>query len=395
MEHEKDILRLKKGEPPFTKKEIEAVNDLFPAYLFRRRKTGEIWTSCCQQYKKLGPAATWTRSEELAMEMDHQAEPRGHWVGSRWICTEQVKIECPYCRKKAVVKEIGRCGRMDNLTSYRRAVLLRWYRGALWARALDMKKIYDPEHLLGMPGAKLVGLYRFRPGLAEKVSGPWYISTPLKDYNRQDHPLIGGKWNIHSPFTNDAEYGMGFDVIGWEELAKSPIKYCQLEKLGAKRRLLEILTACCFYPRQVEMLMKAGMEPVVQDLGEGKKNARAINWEEPEPAKGFGLTKQELRDFLDTGRDIRTIALYKRLKREVPIREVAQWVYWASPWSVEETIRVAGKWNIPRVKLFRYLIRQQEGGNRPFPLQYWKDYIEAAEAIGLPNSDSVGKRGPL
>ena len=33
--------------PPLNQAERDAINALFPAYIFRRSRTDEIWTTCC------------------------------------------------------------------------------------------------------------------------------------------------------------------------------------------------------------------------------------------------------------------------------------------------------------------------------------------------------------
>ena len=48
-----------------------------------------------------------------------------------------------------------------------------------------------------------------------------------------------------------------------------------------------------------EMLMKAGMSDVVMDFVErGVKHAAVINWDEPNPSKAFGLSRQDMKTFL-------------------------------------------------------------------------------------------------
>ena len=74
--------------------------------------------------------------------------------------------------------------------------------------------------------------------------------------------------------------------------------------------------------------MKAGMSDVVMDLTErGVKHAAVIDWDEESPAKAFKLTRQEMKAFLGTNRDIQTAELYKRLKGRVPMVECAKWLH--------------------------------------------------------------------
>jgi len=371
--------RLVKAAPPLSNQETAAVNAIFPAYAFRRSKTRELWMTCCRKHEQLPVYSRQTPSEQSIMRELHQREPRNIFDGE----TKPAAV-CPYCGTPVIVKELGRTGTRKNLSRYRRAVVLRWYRGCLWARAYDCGKHYSGGYsLTGGPKMQLVGIYRFRPGLAEETSGSWYDNEEFRYYEVQNGPLTGGRWNIHSPFSCNAEYGMGFDVVGMEEIEKSPFQYCMAAEYEKHcGYFLEFLTACCFYPRQIEMLMKAGMRDVVRDLAaRGVKNAMAIDWTRENPMQAFGLDKQELRAFLNTNRDIDILTLYKRLKGRVSMETAADWIQRGV--DMRETFHQAKVWNLPPERLIRYLARETEGhlGNA---IRHWKDYLTAAQAMGYP-----------
>ena len=271
-------------------------------------------------------------------------------------------------------------------------MVLRWYRGALWARAYDCGKHYSKDEgysLTGEPNCKLVGVYRFKPGLAE-CSTRYYCcgNYPFSSVERQTGPLTEGRWHIHSPFNANAEYGIGYNVIGLDEIQKSPFRYCMVEQAERKTdKLLQFLVACCFYPRQIEMLMKADMSDVVMDLTErGVKHAAVLNWEEPDPAKAFAIGRQELKIFLGTSRDIRVLELYKRLKGRIPMAECAKWL--SEDLNIRKTFSAAKRWSLPPEKLMRYLDSNvgcaQYGGVQSMDsaLRFWEDYLTAAEAMG-------------
>ena len=314
--------RFAQKAPPLNQVERDAINDLFPAYIFRRSHTDEIWTTCCHKHMTVADrdmmVTTPERNFLAVMWEPHQREAK-----NRWQDAPQPTVQCPLCGKMVIVKELRYTGRRENLSSWRRAVVLRWYRGALWAKAYDCGKHYsDGYSLTGEPECKLIGVYRFKPGLAEATTRYYYSGNyPFNSIERQDGPLVKGHWNIHGPFNANAEYGVGYDVIGLEEIQKSPFRYCMAEEAEHKfSKFLEYLTACCFYPRQIEMLMKAGMSDVVRDLVErGVKHATVINWDEPSPAKAFKVSRQDMKAFLDTNRNIEIMELHKRLKGRIPI----------------------------------------------------------------------------
>ena len=380
--------RFAKSAPPLRDGELEAINALFPAYIFRRSRANEVWTTCCHEHTTVGVedmrVTTPERNFLAVMWEPHQREPR-----NRWCKSAKPHVECPFCGKPAIVKELRYTGKRENLSSYRRAVVLRWYRGALWARAYDCGKHYTAGYdLAGDPTYKLVGVYRFRPGLAEATTRGWDGDSPFGHMEKEDGPLTKGRWNIHAPFSANADYGIGYDVIGLDEVQESPFRYCCAADFNLSgSRLLEFLTACCFYPRQIEMLMKAGMKDVVTDLVDrGVKHASVINWDEPNPAKAFGINRQDMKAFLDTNRDIRILELYKRLKGHASLAECAEWI--GRGVNIKATLRVAKKWNLPPEKLIRYLHSNvgcaRFGGmsSMDAALRYWEDYLTAAEAMG-------------
>lgn len=51
MDEKKRTESLARLAPQLTDAERRQINGLFPAYIFRRRRTGEVWTSCCGVHK--------------------------------------------------------------------------------------------------------------------------------------------------------------------------------------------------------------------------------------------------------------------------------------------------------------------------------------------------------
>lgn len=368
--------------PPLTQVERDGINALFPTYIFRRSKTNEVWTSCCHRHETLLEVMR-SRAEYDVLIEPHQREPKNSYQDP-----PKENVACPLCGHLAIVKELRYTGKRDNLTRWRRAVVLRWYRGALWARAYDCGKHYNEGYsLTGDPECHLIGVYRFKPGLAE-ATNRYYWNYPFQSIDRQTGPITKGRWNISNPYHANSEYGIDYSVIGLDEIQKSPFRYCMAaEAQKATNKFLQFLTACCFYPRQIEMLMKADMRDVVLDLTErGVKHATVINWDEENPAKAFSLNRQEMKTFLDTSRDIRIMELYKKLKGRVPLTECADWI--TKDVNIQGTFRAAKKWNLAPEKLMRYLDGNvgcaRYGGLSSLgsSLKYWEDYLTAAEALG-------------
>lgn len=322
---------LAKHAPRLREEDLERINEIYPAYLFRCRKTREIWTTCCGQH--IHVADTDDAWKEV-MEAPHHREPEsweGHvcYIGamSGQLPPKPKPVTCPICGKKAKVKELGRTGKRDNLCAYYRVVVLRAREGALWAMAYESRKSYkNVEALTARPQVGLLRVYRFLPGLAEKASR-LFDGYPWTDYVSLNAPPTKLPLPIGEPFGWCSDEGMGYTVINMDELQSSPFRYCQAEAyLGSGNKpphtaeLMRYLALCTQWPRQVEMLVRLGLKMAVTDLIQRKKwNSAAFRWAEPEPQKAFGLSRAELKDWLaqKTYFEYRLdmAAWYKRLRR--------------------------------------------------------------------------------
>lgn len=67
MNTQANIRPLYQRAPRLSQKELREINSLFPAYLFRRRRTREIWTTCCGVHQTLPEGSP-------VLEAVHQAE---------------------------------------------------------------------------------------------------------------------------------------------------------------------------------------------------------------------------------------------------------------------------------------------------------------------------------
>lgn len=307
--------------PKLTENEKKQINDLFRAYIFRRSKTGEVWTTCCGVHKKLDAAVT---DRELnLLTAPHTPAPDFRWGCDANAPNSQTRVECPWCGARAAVKEIRYTGRRENLWEFRRVLALRQWRGTLWACAYDCTKGYGcVERSTDGPEIKLLRIYRFQPGKAECAGRDygWYGNGPISHYHCQTAPGKGKNlWTTERPFGWCNKYGLGYETIGVEEIGKSVFRYCGVEKVGLSDEVTRTLTACCFYPRQIEFLMKCGMEDAVKSLvADGKKNAAAIHWDAETPADFLGVKPRELRWLQEAGEysweRVEALGLYRRQK---------------------------------------------------------------------------------
>lgn len=376
MTNEEKAEKLLKASPKFRKEDIDGINAAFPAYIFRRSKTREIWTTCCGTHKIIPQECSEEEYEIMAAE--HTMEK--HWIhGGR----PKVIATCPYCGADTVVKELGRTGQRKNLLLYRHVIVLRWFRGALWAMALWANKDYqDKEHLMDKPEISKKAVYRFKLGKAEAAINGWYCGERYQSIEEKPKRL---PLPIEQPFTYNyfcSKENEDVALVGMEKLKKSPFRYCCAEKVNGYD-LIHFLALCTLYPRQVEMLMKAGMKSVVEDVTHGRRwNAKAIDWTQTDPRKAFGLNKQELNEFMATDRNPDTVKIYKQQKkREDPV-SMKQAAELANCYGIE-IIVFCRKNNRKTMKFVQYLKGQYSQGTLHEAYQYWNDYRTAAEAIGL------------
>lgn len=314
--------------PELNDPEKLAINTLFRAFLFKRNSTGEVWTTCCRKHVFIR-TDTDNADELRILRAPHTPEPRNSWDNTP---PPKMRAKCPYCGKEVTVKELRYSGRRKNLWEYRRAVVLRQWRGALWATAWDCSKDYGTNEplthapvLTMLPKVKLLGVYRFTPGKVEAATRVWW-SNGLFNYSYQDTPgksagRKGGMWHIHSPYGFCSELGKSYDMIGLPELQKSALRWCRLEQVRiASDDFIELLTAACFYPKQVEWLVKLGLQDAVRDLaGRGVKNAAAVKWNANTPAEFLGCGVKELDAITkESDQPLMALRIYRALHDMTP-----------------------------------------------------------------------------
>lgn len=378
--------------PKLTENEKKQINDLFRAYIFRRSKTGEVWTTCCGVHKRLDDAVT--DREWALLTAPHTPAPDFRWGRDANAPNSQARVECPWCGARAAVKEIRYTGRRENLWEFRRVLALRQWRGTLWACAYDCTKDYGcVERSTEGPEINLLRIYRFRPGKAECAgrNGCWYDNGPIRYYQCQTAPGKGKKlWTTERPFDWCNEYGLGYETIGMEEIGKSVFRYCGVEKVGLSDEVTRTLTACCFYPRQIEFLMKCGMEDAVKSLvADGKKNAAAIHWDAETPADFLGVKSKELRWLQEAGKysweRVEALGLYRRQKGKSALADCLRFAQIQMDGNKQKMLlKRMREHGVSIGRLLRYMNKHcLEKRTIRSAMDAYVDYLVAAEGVGL------------
>jgi len=360
--------------PKLRKKDVDAINDLFTAYVFRREKTGEIWTSCCRKHATLPPYhPIWG---EL-----HESAPRAWERPSQYRSGKETRTVCPFCGKKAQIKDLRYCGQMKNLWEEQHVVVLRAVNGVLWAQAAWVQKNYSRETLCEPPRARTASTYRFGKNDVTWVYVSWW--TGAGALKKSSYKTLRVR-TVDEPFGWTSQWGSGYWVIGGEELNKTSVKYCGFEEdLKHCQGLMKSLHVAFARPRQVEMLHKFGLDSVIYDLtGRGVKNCALFDWNEPDPRLSFDMTFDELRAAKTAGAGADDMVLYKILRKAglraefEDLRELRE--YFRT--ETNRIVRKCAKYGVSPEKVNRYLHRLGEK-NAPQMRQMWLDYVRMAENL--------------
>lgn len=389
MDEKKRTEQLARLAPQLTDAERRQINGLFPAYIFRRRRTGEVWTSCCGVHKCIVHCENDRQWQVL--EADHAPQPQYRWGKCLNPAESGRRVRCPWCGAEAAVKEIGRCGDGKNLWAYRRAVVLRQWRGALWVRAYDCRKDYRLERWTAPPVVKMLGVYRFAPGRAEGISRPWWAGGPLGGYREQTAPGKKKLWELSAPYGYCSEYGTGYEVVGPEELGRSAFRYCGAEDLQKRCDLIRLLTACCFYGEKIEWLHKLWLHSAVSDLVDaGKKNARLLNWSAEKPRDFLPVpvkTVQALRrDVGNSEQTMEALGLWRRLRgtgAQDSAEACGALAKIARGHRLDHLTALMRRHGLAPGRLVRYLEKGAGKVALSTRLELWTDYADAAAGVGL------------
>lgn len=379
--------------PVVTADEIETMNDEFPHYIFfRRGKDGgmEYHTSCCGRTEVIEPV----RRTELPWEnalLDASYHNQKH--------------TCPWCSRGVTMKDLGKAGKRKSLDEYRLVVLLHGDDHALYADALSLHKEYGAmDDLTARPTYWLCSGYRFARGEVMQI-----------DYQVWDKGAItwelgqlGRKKLVQEPFKKG---GLSFythdsyAVIGRDVLKNHPFfRYCQYfhgwqYRPGGGRGyahrfydLISYLTAYSIYPRQIEMLVKAGLyQPVAELVWDRKKFAAAINWEDPDIRRAMGLSKGKLSQLIAIRPDFGALECRAYANRHLgtfwDVEDAATfWNMWGVELRPMEVLRFCRRYQLPLGRLLRYLERviggDSYGSVRAEAFAIYRDYLEAVYHLG-------------
>lgn len=181
-----------------------------------------------------------------------------------------------------------------------------------------------------------------------------------------------------------------------EEIGKSEFRYCGVEKVGLGDEVTRTLTACCFYTRQIEFLMKCGMEDAVRDLVvKGRKNAAAIHWNAETPAEFLGVKPRELGMLQEANTyswvRIETLGIYRRQKGKSALEDCLRFAQIRMDGNKQKMLlKRMREHGVSIGKLLRYMDKHcLEKRTLRGALDTYVDYLVAAEGVGLDLSNPI------
>lgn len=380
--------------PGLSADELEQVNNLYQHYVFYKAlpEGWEVSTSCCHKGKQLLPflKRTMTAADSALFQFKHNDD-----------------VRCPFCGKAARLKNLKMIKTGARLREDHEVVFWHHTEDTVYAQCYWTRKDYGTTNLTAEPLYLLSLAFAFQPGRATlfyKRDGQWGAVV--------EEGAIGKNIQICEPFWLGG-YMSGYqhnytDINRDTVLRESWLKYSCLgewDSFPAPYRKdhhalpMKYLALYCVYPHAVEMLYKNGLEPVINDfVYNGKKNAKSIKWDETDPRRAFGLNGQELKAFMaihPSQRKIRLVDYYKRSKKRrwnlsfPELSEICDLLH-GNLADEKQLFALCRKHRINPRKLLvyfdRYVSKCSRGGGfytLKSVMDYWKDYLDAAEAIEL------------
>lgn len=383
--------------PELTEEYMQEINRRFEPYLFyetTRAGGREFWcTSCNQHFIYERVSRTMEPDYLIPLQTGHN-----HYA------------KCPKCGRTVQYKNVGKAKKRVNLWECTPAVfIIPESENKVYIRAFYAAKDYGKELL---PEVKLseTARYMFVPGEAVmwKYEYDYYGfgvlpsgKVPSMSFVLQKNPCKEPINGYYNPWTY--QYFGGYELIGYESLKDTFLKYSQLDGFG--RRLIgdnrntmpyvniPMVKYLCHYAQtpQIEILAKLGhWDFILGRVLNNRPNKRLINWDAKTPTDFFKLSKQEYRDFRTAGGEIELLKLYKHLKKKKIQRSFAQcqnildklgsiYCYECIDLSIEHRLNFT--------RLCNYIKKQSEINKISHTswqntFMYWRDYLQSAKKLG-------------
>ena len=212
----------------------------------------------------------------------------------------------------------------------------------------------------------------------------WYAESKICDAGRFHYPLPEASFSRAN----------GTQIITESPLSETFLKYNSWAHYGSKYSTHYgcYLAHYALHP-SIEMMVKAGYSDIVYDLVvNGKDNRSVVKWDETDPRRAFGLSKELLTKLKGYDSQVQMLQNYHRYRKrgERDPWHCAELISRFRPsygvkYAILNRIKPSGTTEIELYRYFEKLLEENPGCgmNRPPEVdRTWKDYIEAAARIG-------------
>lgn len=382
--------RIMEEFPTLSQEDLDAVDVAFRDYMvFERTGRGRrVWTGCCHRCEVL---------EDLPRKESYDMAAARH-AGHGDV------VACPFCGELLHVIALHKFRSGRTVERYVPVLFLHvsedgetvWAQG-YWARREPIEDPYQRTQY--MP----TRVYRFRRGTAEEWTADHW------SWHMYPKTLRGGF--VHEPFTTGGIYAgnEAYRVVGMDRLAGSFLRWTRPEEPvdaraalrwhdeGLRLELVRYLGLAARWPKNVEMLRRAGVVEPIQDwIWAKRKNTDVIRWGKTGPA-AFRLSKEELRAFLATGdRRLDTLRVYRAADGRLSMEECEQLLRTTGLKDAKALLQRGKEFGLPPGRLLRYLARQSPvvrlvGAERLTRtiIHIWLDWLDLARALGCDLTNEV------
>ena len=363
---------------PISDEDLDYIDKRFTAYLFYNTMNGGRYYECSS-----------CRQEGFIPKLK-RTETDADWILER--AKHNDKVRCPFCGAVCTLKNNGISKKRLNLWERRWFVLIEVTEaGEVLLRALDTWKGYAN--------------FQNRPHIEEKRR--WILSPGKYEYyGKSDYS--GEWWRVEKSITdafpkNKGFYAYyyekddGYEFIGLERLkAVDFMRYCAIHEYLAlvgfntypcvEARAVRYLCEYAVHPR-LEMLVKCGLESVINEILDGRKRRGIIDWEEKTPWEALRLTKPEYKRLLQEKDQKRYFAVecLHRWRKQKPKARIEDAIMLVDEMCYREFEPYLKKYIFPSSVSVSKIVKCLNGRQRG----YWRDYIDAAEKLGYDLNDPV------
>ena len=318
-----------------------------------------LCSRCGEKYNLRFPARTYTNAEEDLFRAKHRE------YGT-----------CAKCGFNAWIINTGRKKRLSDLREEKAAAfVLPVSENEVCIRCEFFYR--DFAHGVACSWRESYELYRFRKGEEPEYYRARYYYGDVIRVNKLREPF--GRSNSAYGFTY-ADYRF----IGLNRLENTFFKYSLFRKAGYREVNDGFLYLALYsrYPEKVEMLLKGGYAELLSRKLNGYKTRHAVKWNAESLRDFWKLSKVERNEWARFKNDMDVLDVYMRLfrGRKNGMVNAKNWNVHVSYYISADVTKYLDRYGAAYEDFLRYLKKQAV---LPGSAYTWKDYIEAAEAIGF------------